>query len=266
MAQTLNSLFITEQSLIINKVTAIFSVTPFKSISYTLHALPTEVFRFMRWGLLALGLSLILLPAPTTCSENQLESRILELQHEWARIKYLTPEKEQESQMSRLLKRARAIHSTHAGAAKAILWEAIILYTYAGEKGGFSALGMIIGSKDLLLEVVRIDPSTQNGFAYTALGNLYARVPGPPIAFGSDRRAKKYLQAGIKENPAGLDSNYFMGAFLMQKRRYARAAEYLRGAIAASPRPQRPVADAGRKSDAKRLLKRAEQQINRFRR
>jgi len=45
MAQALDSLCKTEKTLITNKVTAIFSVTPFKSISYTLHALPTEVSR-----------------------------------------------------------------------------------------------------------------------------------------------------------------------------------------------------------------------------
>ncbi len=33
--------------LITNKVTTSFSVTPFKSISYTLHALPTEDSRIM---------------------------------------------------------------------------------------------------------------------------------------------------------------------------------------------------------------------------
>jgi len=56
MAQALALLFYTEKSLITNEVTEIFSVyprvasltqaqftfTPFKSISYTLHALPTE--------------------------------------------------------------------------------------------------------------------------------------------------------------------------------------------------------------------------------
>jgi len=48
MAQALDSLCYTEKTLITNKVMTIFSVTPFKSISYTLHALPTEDSRIMR--------------------------------------------------------------------------------------------------------------------------------------------------------------------------------------------------------------------------
>jgi len=39
--------FAKRKTLITNEVTAIFSVTPFKSISYTLHALPTEVSRII---------------------------------------------------------------------------------------------------------------------------------------------------------------------------------------------------------------------------
>jgi len=53
MAQALDSLCKTEKTLITNKVTTIFSVTPFKSMSYTLHVLPTEVSRMMAscpWG------------------------------------------------------------------------------------------------------------------------------------------------------------------------------------------------------------------------
>jgi len=54
MAQALDSLCYTEKTLIphvwdfvTSKVTASFSVTPFKSIAYTLHALPTEVSRII---------------------------------------------------------------------------------------------------------------------------------------------------------------------------------------------------------------------------
>jgi len=205
------------------------------------------------------SVALMLTPCPSSATD--LESGILELQHEWARIKYQMPEEQRESQFSRLLKQARKTRADHEGAAEAVLWEAIILYTYAGERGGFAALGMIRQSKDLLLEAVQINPAIPDGFVYTALGTLYYKVPGYPIAFGSDRRARKYLQKGLKLSPSGLDSNYFMGDFLMRKRKYARAAEYLRKAIAAPPRPNRPVADAGRKADARRLLEKAEQHI-----
>jgi len=54
MAQALDSLCYTKKTLIphawdfvTSKVTASFSVTPFKSIAYTLHALPTEVFSLL---------------------------------------------------------------------------------------------------------------------------------------------------------------------------------------------------------------------------
>ena len=48
----------------------------------------------------------------------------------------------------------------------------------------------------------------------TSLGTLYYKVPGWPIGFGSDKKAREYLAKALDLNPTGIDPNYFMGEFL----------------------------------------------------
>ena len=55
-------------------------------------------------------------------------------------------------------------------------------------------------------------------------------------------------------NPGGIDPNYFYGDFLSRQKRYAEARTALEKALAASDRPGRESADAGRRAEARRLL------------
>jgi len=109
-------------------------------------------------------------------------------------------------------------------------------------------------SRDCLLEATRIDPAALRGSAYTSLGALYYKVPGWPIGFGDHDKASGFLNKALELNPDGIDPNYFIGELLYEKGEYSRSLQHLQKALAAPPRPDRPVADAGRRAEINTLV------------
>ena len=121
-------------------------------------------------------------------------------------------------------------------------------------KGGLGALSLAKESKADLEHALEIEPEALNGSAYTSLGTLYFNVPGWPIGFGNDKKAEELLLKAIDLNPNGIDSNYFFGDYLIQEKRYQDAKTYLLKAKNAPPRPNRPLADAGRQKEIAKAL------------
>ena len=109
-------------------------------------------------------------------------------------------------------------------------------------------------SKADLEHALKIDPEALDGSAYTSLGTLYFNVPGWPIGFGNGKKAEELLLKALTINPNGIDSNYFFGDYLMQEKRYQEAKTYLLKAKNAQPRPNRPLADAGRQKEIAKAL------------
>jgi len=207
------------------------------------------------------GIFTALLMAPSAWAMANYNAELLAIQQTWAQIKYRTPKVERRSAFASLLSKSEAFHHMYPDKADAILWSAVILYNYAGEVRGIKALGMIKQSHRMLHQAEKINSGAANGLIHTALGQLYYKVPGWPVAFGDDAKAENYLRKGVELNPDGLDANYFMGDYLLRKKHYHQAVIHLRRAIQAPPRAQRPIADAGRKADALKLLRQAESQI-----
>jgi Tfp pilus assembly protein PilF len=185
------------------------------------------------------------------------------LSKEWANIKYQLPEKERKEAFEQLAKRASAVTAAQPGNAGPLVWEAIIMASAAGEQGGvgFSALGMVKQAKKLLDQAEQIDPDALDGSVYTSLGSLYYQVPGWPVAFGNDDKARSYLEKALAVNPQGIDPNYFYGDFLMSQKDYQGAIEAFERALAAPARPDRPVADAGRRSEIETALAEARKHL-----
>ena len=179
---------------------------------------------------------------------------VVELQDEWARIKYLLPEKERENAFKLLADKAEKIKATQNNNAEALIWEGIILSTYAGEKGGLGALGLAKKARTSFEEAISIDPAAMKGSAYTSLGSLYYQVPSWPIGFGDDDKALEYLSRGLQLNPDGIDSNYFYGDYLMKQGEFTKAEEILNKALQAAGREGREVADQGRRKEIEEAL------------
>ena len=187
---------------------------------------------------------------------------LLDLSENWAKIKYQTPKDKRVEALEALNTQADALVKANPGEAGPLVWQAIILSTTAGEKGGFGALSLVKQAKKLLERAEAIDPNALDGSIYTSLGSLYYQVPGWPIGFGDDDKAKSYLKKALAVNPDGMDPNYFYGDFLMQEKEYANAVKAFEHALAAPARQDRPIADAGRRSEIVAALAKAKQEIH----
>lgn len=192
--------------------------------------------------------SLILFSSMALANE-QLDTSIAQLQHDWAKANYQTPEDAQEAAFSSLVDEAHQVTAKNGNAPEAMIWEAIILSGYAKAKGGLSGLKSAEKARDLLLSVEKIKPDALQGSAYTTLGSLYYKVPGWPIGFGDKKKARAYLEKALQINPTGIDPNYFYADFLRERGENAKAVEYYKKALEASARPGREDADAGRRKD-----------------
>ncbi len=185
---------------------------------------------------------------------------IHKLQTRWAEIKYQLPENERESAFEKLVAEAQQLRTTNAGAPY-LIWEAIIRSTYAGAKGGLGALEQVKQAKKLLEEAITLDPAAMNGSAYTSLGSLYYQVPGWPVGFGDDKKAKEMLLKGLSYNPDGIDSNYFYGDYLLTQKEYQQALAAFEKALKAAPRLGRESADAGRKTEVLAAMEKAKKHL-----
>ncbi len=186
---------------------------------------------------------------------------IAPLQQRWAEINYQLPEDEREKAYSSLLQQADAVVGANPAAAEAYIWRGIIQSSYAGAKGGLGALSVAEASKADLEKALKLDPQALQGSAYTSLGVLYAKVPGWPIGFGSDKKAAELLQKALELNPQGIDPNYFYAEFLAEKRDYAAAMRYLEQASKAPARPGRESADQGRQQEIATLLAKVSKKV-----
>lgn len=179
---------------------------------------------------------------------------VVELQDEWARIKYLLPAKERESALQLLSEKAEKIAESQHENPEALVWEGIILSTYAGEKGGLGALPLVKRARTLFEQVIAVDPDVMDGSAYTSLGSLYYQVPSWPVGFGDDDKALEFLTKGLQLNPDGIDSNYFYGDYLLKQGDYANAEAAFRKALQAPAREGREIADNGRRKEIEQAM------------
>lgn len=177
-----------------------------------------------------------------------------ELQGEWARIMYQLPADAREEAMAALADKAGQEVAARPDDAALLIWRGIILSTYAGEKGGLGALGLAKEARASLEQALEVDETALQGSAYTSLGSLYYKVPGWPIGFGSDKKARQYLNQALALNPGGIDPNYFMGEFLYEQGEYQDAMRHLQTALQAPDRPGRALADEGRRQEIRELV------------
>ena len=188
--------------------------------------------------------------AHAAAADPAFDAQLLSIQQEWARVNYDTPAGEARAQaFDALEKRAEAFVQQHPGRAEALIWEGIVESSYAGAKGGLGALGLAKEARGNLEAALRIDPRALDGSAYTSLGTLYYKVPGFPIGFGDDDKARDLLRKALEINPAGIDPNYFYAEILYEDGDYRGALEHLERAARAPARPGRERADQGRRAE-----------------
>lgn len=182
---------------------------------------------------------------------------VREVQKKWAECQYSTPSgDEMEQCFSHAIARTSIYLSREPEDPELMIWLAINKASLAGAQGGLGALSLVKEAKSLLEQVIKTSPQALEGSAYTSLGSLYYKVPGWPIGFGDDDKAEQMLKKALEINPNGIDPNYFYGDFLVEEGRDKEAKVYLTRAMQASPRPDRPLADKGRKLEIEATLAR----------
>jgi len=177
-----------------------------------------------------------------------------QLQNEWARIRYTLASDQQEQAYAQLTAVANAAVNSYPDAAELWIWRGIVLSTYAGAKGGLGALDLVKQARESLEKAIALDDHALAGSAYTSLGALYYQVPGWPLSFGSDKKARHYLELALSMNPDGIDPNFFYGDFLISQKQYRQAREVLTHALQAPRRSGREIADQGRRDEIQKLL------------
>lgn len=186
-----------------------------------------------------------------------LEEGLTEIQHDWEVIRYQTPSAEREKRFELLAAKAHKLSESQPGRSEALIWEGIVVSSWAGEKGGLGALGLAKQAKALYENAIKIDGNALDGSAYNSLGVLYYKVPRWPVGFGDKDKARELLQKALAINPKGIDPNFFYGEYLLETKQPAEALGYLERALQAPARPARQIADTGRREEARQLIEKA---------
>lgn len=181
-------------------------------------------------GLLGLAFSAATVAADLT--DKELETRTFALRDEWENIFYGLPQEQQADRFKAMLDQLEVLTSQHPRAASPRALMAMVLCTYAGAHQGLDSLTLIEKARDLSHEAIQLDPRALEGSAWITLGNLYQRLPGWPISFGDNAKAREYLSQVLKLFPAAMDTNYFYGNFLLEQGEYDEALKYLEKARA----------------------------------
>lgn len=192
----------------------------------------------------------------SSCAWAERSDPLQTIQKKWAECQYSS--KDEDNQifcLENLVKRAERETQANPARPDLKIWLAISKSSLAGADGGMGALSLVKEAKKILENVIHEAPETMNGSAYTSLGSLYYKVPGWPLGFGDDDKAREYLLKAIEINPEGIDPNYFYGDFLAEDGDKAQAIHYLTKALQAPARPGRQLADQGRKAEIKQRLK-----------
>ena len=201
---------------------------------------------------------LIMLSMTSYGNEN-----LLAIQHEWAEINY--SELEGDDKVDALLAladKAESLVKQAPEGAEGYIWLGIVQSTTAGAKGGLGALKYAKAAKKSFEKALRLDETALQGSAMTSLGVLYHKVPGWPIGFGSDKKAEMLLTKALSLNSDGIDPNFFYAEYLFDEREYDKAMKYLAKAQAAAPRPDRPLADKGRRKEVEQLKQKVLAKMN----
>lgn len=215
----------------------------------------------IRNALKKLSVCLLILPAAVFAADG--DSLVAELQHDWAVANYELDGDRQIEAFEALIERADSAVAANPESADVLIWNGIIKSSFAGAKGGMGALSMAKAARKSLEAAMKVDDRALDGSAYASLGTLYYKVPGWPVGFGSDKKAVQLLLKALEINPDGIDSNYFYADYLLQKKKYDQAERYLLKAQNAAPRPDRPLADAGRQQEILAALSLAREKLHR---
>src|SRR5690606_10746452 len=114
-------------------------------------------------------LSALALAWPLFAQAAPVDDAVAALQRDWETIRYQMPDKEREKRFEALSARAHEASQSFAGRSEPLVWEGIILSSWAAERGGFGALSLVKQARALYEKAIDIDPKALDGSAYASL-------------------------------------------------------------------------------------------------
>jgi tetratricopeptide (TPR) repeat protein len=184
------------------------------------------------------------------------DEAVNELQRDWEVIRYQTPVSEREKRFEQLAAKAHKPAKPMPGRAEPLVWEGIIVSSWAGEKGGLGALGLVKQAKALYERPSR-STARPGRLGLQQPGRAVLQGARLAVGFGDKAKARDLLQKALAINPKGIDANFFFAEYLVETKHPEDAAAYLERALQAPGRAGRQIADAGRREEARLLLDKA---------
>ncbi len=197
---------------------------------------------------------------PALASNNKaMDADIHSVELQWEHIKFdEVGSPNQFAHIDALAKFAGSLATKYPGRVEPLIWEGIVTSEEAGMAGTLSAMGYAKNAKAILEQAYAQDPAALDAGAPTSLGVLYSRVPGWPVGFGDNDKARRLLVQAVSLAPNGMDANYFYADFLMGQHEYAAAYKILSHALSLPPQKNRPLWDKNRRAVLRELMAKAQ--------
>ncbi|UYF98651.1 MULTISPECIES: TRAP transporter TatT component family protein [unclassified Halomonas] len=204
-----------------------------------------------RWLLaVTLGGALALSPLAASAYQDELFS----LKNRWEHTVTELPANQRQGTLEALSDEAEALASQNPNEADVLVWQGIILASYARERGGLGALASAKEARAVLERAIELDPQGSNASAYVTLGALYDRAPGRPLGFGNSDTAERMFQRALEIRPNGIDVNFYYAAFLKEEGDIQGAREYATRAVEGTARENRQLSDEALRREAQAFL------------
>ena len=204
------------------------------------------------------GMTFACVAGPTTAlaSNNKaMDADIHAIELRWEHIKFDEDGlPNQFDDIDALAKTTGGLVNKYPNRVEPLIWEGIVTSEEAGMAGSLSAMGYAKNAKAILEQAYTKDPAALDAGAPTSLGVLYYRVPGWPLGFGDNDKARELLAQAVSLAPNGMDANYFYADFLISQHEYAAAYKVLRHALSLPPQQNRPLWDKNRRAVIRELM------------
>jgi tetratricopeptide (TPR) repeat protein len=204
-------------------------------------------------GLLAAGAA-AWLAIPAAVFAAPVDDAVAELQCDWETTRYRAPPPERGTRFEVLAEKAYHISANFTGRSEPLVWECIIVSSLACEKGGLGALGLVRQAKAIYKQAIRLDGQALDGSANNSLGVLCYKVPGWPLGFGDNAKAKDLLQKALALNPRSASTQTSSMPTTWSKWASPKPPCRISSARCSAASSGRQIADAGRRDEVRALL------------